>query len=266
MKASEDEPSTGGTRHLTWLGILAIGWVLYELTARPAVGAAAVCVKFGWEDFRAAIWLRRRDPWPTRGRVCFWVYLASGLWKTALAAFFMTVGFIILAGHLKPAVGRAGPLLEAILATLVANGVSLAFAGLTLLYGLVLALRRGIRVWLGTAAHEARRRNCWPPGQRGTCGANLLQSVAMSMVYLLGIPLIPTMAYLSWVVLDPWLPRRAEALGIVGPSVLWMATIGMLILICKQQLEKRLIADWPRDCWGIRPPEGSGAAHPAGLA
>src|SRR5205823_1721793 len=54
-----------------------VGWALYELTTQPALGAVAVCLKFGWEDFRTARWLRRRDPNRRRGRACFWLYVGN---------------------------------------------------------------------------------------------------------------------------------------------------------------------------------------------
>ena len=76
--------------------LLVIGWVLYELTAQPALGVAAVCIKFGWDDFRTAWWLRRRDPDWRRARACFWLYLASGLWKLAISASLMIFAYIFL--------------------------------------------------------------------------------------------------------------------------------------------------------------------------
>src|SRR2546421_118232 len=79
----------------TWTGLLVVGWVLYELTAQPALGAVAVCLKFGWEDFRTARWLRRRDPDRGRGRACFWLYVGNGLWKTALVALVILFAMVV---------------------------------------------------------------------------------------------------------------------------------------------------------------------------
>src|SRR5205807_7892047 len=81
----------------TWTGLLVVGWMLYELTAQPALGAVAVCLKFGWEDFRTARWLRRRDPERRRGRACFWLYAGNGLLKTAGVAFVMTFAMVTVA-------------------------------------------------------------------------------------------------------------------------------------------------------------------------
>src|SRR5207237_5286612 len=64
--------------------LLALGVVVYELTAQPGLGAAIACTKFGWDDFLTARWLRRRDPDRRRGRAAFWLFVAAGLWKTAV--------------------------------------------------------------------------------------------------------------------------------------------------------------------------------------
>src|SRR5579883_2341719 len=82
--------------HLSWPMLFVAGWLLYELTTKPTLGAVAVCLKFGWEDFRTAIWLRRNDPRRLRGRACFWLYLASGLAKTAGVAGLMSIAFVAI--------------------------------------------------------------------------------------------------------------------------------------------------------------------------
>src|ERR1700733_2601344 len=81
----------------TWLGLLAVAWVIVELTHQPALGAVAVCLKFGWEDFRTARWLYHTDTQLWRRRSTFWLYLAWGLWKTAVVAFLMSIGFALVA-------------------------------------------------------------------------------------------------------------------------------------------------------------------------
>src|SRR5262245_19924297 len=91
---SEVRPARRWLRPFTWTGLLAIGWILYELTAQPALGAIAVCLKCGWEDFRTALWLQRRDPDRRRGSACFWLYAANGLCKTAAVAFIMSMAVV----------------------------------------------------------------------------------------------------------------------------------------------------------------------------
>src|SRR5438552_14652063 len=81
----------------TWTGLLVVGWALYELTTQPALGAVAVCLKFGWEDFRTARWLGRRDPDRRRGRAHFWLYAGNGLLKAAGVASVMTFAMVTVA-------------------------------------------------------------------------------------------------------------------------------------------------------------------------
>src|SRR5579864_658654 len=89
--------------HLSWPMLFVIGWLVYELTTKPTLGAVAVCLKYGWEDFRAAIWLRRVDPRRLRGRACFWLYLAWGLTKTAAVACLMSIAFAAVSPKGPPA-------------------------------------------------------------------------------------------------------------------------------------------------------------------
>src|SRR5580658_3696594 len=71
----------------SWTGLFLVGWVLYELTSQAFLGVTIFCFKLGWEDFRTAIWLRSKDPVAVRGKMELWIFIASGLWRTAIAAF-----------------------------------------------------------------------------------------------------------------------------------------------------------------------------------
>ena len=70
--------------------LFASGWILFEFAAAPGVGVAVASLKFGWNDFLTALWLRRRDPDRDRSAVCFWFFVASGLWKITVVAFLLT--------------------------------------------------------------------------------------------------------------------------------------------------------------------------------
>ena len=82
--AAQPKPRSRFAFLFSWTGLLMLGWLIYELTAQAALGVMALCVKFGWEDFCTAVWLRRKDPIRSRAKVGFWMYLASGLWKSAV--------------------------------------------------------------------------------------------------------------------------------------------------------------------------------------
>jgi hypothetical protein len=246
-------------RPLTWLGLLALGWVRYELTTRPEVGAVAVCAKFGWEDFRAAIWLRRRDPWPYRGRACFWLYLASGLLKTAGVAFLMTIGFAAI-GSWAAGAGPGAALEQALVSTVLANLVSLAFAGLTLAYALGLAWHHRIMLWLSPVAHRARRRDAWPPGSSGLAGDNRLQGAVLIALLVLGPPLslVPVLLVMVFIAL----PVGPLIDSLNNPfSLAWVIGLGVCILKSREWVAKHLLAGHPGECWG-RPAPG----NPEGMA
>src|SRR5262245_26359259 len=88
-----ESPRRAGRWPIGWVGLFALAWVMYELTHSPAVASVCICLKFGWEDFRAAVWQWRNDLVRGRSESLLCLYLAWGLWKVALVAFFMSIGF-----------------------------------------------------------------------------------------------------------------------------------------------------------------------------
>jgi hypothetical protein len=157
----ESALSSGWTEHFSWGAMLALGWLIYEVTARPSFGIAVACGKFGWNDFLTAHWLLRTDPEHGRGRTCFWFYVASGLWKVTIAAFLFTGGLLILMVALKenPPRGLFGVGLTAVI------GVTL--LAVVPLIGVLHARIAGVRVWVDSSIHESRRANQWPPRATG---------------------------------------------------------------------------------------------------
>src|SRR5207245_7626741 len=94
---------------LTWSILIALGWLIYEVTAQPVLGAVVACLKFGWEDYLTGRWLRRVDPDRRRGQVCYHTYLAYGFLKIAVAAIFIVCGILALEESFKrPAPPRQG--------------------------------------------------------------------------------------------------------------------------------------------------------------
>src|SRR5262245_64866971 len=70
-----------------WGLVISIAIVAYELTAQPALAVVTVSLKMGWGRFSTAAWLLRRDPNRRRGHACFWFYVGSGFWLTAVTGF-----------------------------------------------------------------------------------------------------------------------------------------------------------------------------------
>ena len=152
----------------TWLGLLLGGWVLYEVTAQPALGTALVCLKFGWEDFRTARWLRRTDPDRARGRACFWLYAAWGLCKTTFLAYALCFAIPLGIGWTEQLIRHRllagnGGLTEALIGVAVVTVVGFLVCSLATARALWLARQHGLRLWVNSSVNSARRRGWWPP-------------------------------------------------------------------------------------------------------
>lgn len=94
----------------SWPSFFLCAWAIYELTSQAALGVPVLCAKFGWDYFRTAWWLRCMDTDKARGKVAFWIFMAGGLWKTAIVAvILMFVYALILAANQKAAPQAAAP-------------------------------------------------------------------------------------------------------------------------------------------------------------
>src|SRR5215831_15315542 len=102
--------------------LVGLGWLLFELTAQPALGAVAVCAKFGWNDFRTAWWLRRRDLNRRRAAACFWLFVASAFWKMAIGAFVLLFVYGFAGSMLQPQqpANQPGQLMDALVPVFIA--------------------------------------------------------------------------------------------------------------------------------------------------
>jgi hypothetical protein len=236
---------------LSWPLLVLLGWLLFELTAQPGLGAAVLCVKFGWNDFRTAWWLRRRDPWPARGRACFWTYLASGCGKVVLTAFLVMIVCVLLTPG-RPGPGKQGapanvppPELLAAVFTGLVGGLLMV---LTTTWALWLAWRHGVRVWLGGAVHQARRWDIWPPSQvshqPGNGAGCLIQCVLVVLLLILIMLLILAVAFAP---LGP--NQNTKALVAIGGLMLAMIGGSAAILYLGDVLNKHVLAGRPEECW-----------------
>src|ERR1700677_9074 len=106
----------------SWTGLFLVGWIFYELTAQAFLGVTIFCFKLGWEDFRTALWLRGKDPVTVRGKMELWIFIASGLWRTAIAAFIIMMVITVVSA--KMGVPAPDELTEAGLTALVGFTVS----------------------------------------------------------------------------------------------------------------------------------------------
>ena len=247
----EEQPSRPWEVPVTWTGLILVGWLLYELTAQPALGVVGVCLKFGWEDFRTAWWLWRRDPQRQRGRACFWLYVANGLWKAAVVAFVMGFAVGTVADQI-PGPRRAPQLPEVVGAIVLTTVSGFALAGLAALRAIWLARRWGLRLWLHSAVHRACWRDAWPPDRVQSGSSNRLGCLLFTGVLLALILLIVAVTLAC-------LGGRGELLIGLACGALGVSSLVLFFRACS------LSGPWAEsaaDCWGAAPAE---PALPDGL-
>jgi len=182
----EIEPTDSGSvfAHLPWWLILTVAVVVTELTAHPAVGVSVLCLKFGWNDFRTSIWLRRRDLIPRRRDVCSLFYFASGMWRVCLWSFglmFVAIMFVVAVegrGVPPPKGPDPGRVMQPeVLACMGMWMMSFVAATLITILSVVLAWYRNVKVWISGSISDSRRRDEWPPRSRSRLSpeSNLLK-------------------------------------------------------------------------------------------
>jgi hypothetical protein len=245
---AEEQPGQRWQTPISWMGLLLLGWLLYKLTTQPALGAATMCIKFGWEDFRTAWWLRRRDPKLVRGRACFWLYIANGLWKAAVVAFVMGYVLTVVADQVPgQRRGRANAVLGGIGLTLV---FGLTLSAVMALSAVWLAHRHGLRLWLHSAVHRACWADDWPPPDTTPPRVN-----RMGCLLLTGLVL--DLAFLVLAVVWAFAVRDETAVFLAGCCAL--LAIPSLIQFFRACVFKGLWAEAPSDCWGAATGSGSAA-------
>ncbi len=247
----QDEAEVGPSRWrlpFTWLGLLALAVLIIEVTHQPALGAIAVCLKFGWEDFLTARWLWRNDSDPWRRRGTFWLYLAWGLWKTAAVAFLMSIGFALVAPRNAPFAAQAGwrEFLSTFLTTLVGFGLS----ALMTIQAVLCAWRGGVRLWLDSAVDRARRLDCWPPARFCEGRSNRLGYLLLTALFLGGV--------VALVVLVVAVPAPAQE-GLAVVSVVLLFATPVIMLVCRDLISRKIWADSPYECWQRWEEEGDEA-------
>jgi hypothetical protein len=235
----------------TWAGLLLLGWVVFELTSQPALGALLVCLKFGWGEWRTALWLRRYDPHHARGRACFWIYLAWALWKITAAAFVVSFLFSFLTATWAAMAGPAGQanvvkrLLPVFVGTVVLFLTGGAACLAATLRALWLARRYRLRLWVGAEARLACKERVWPP--RGN-GENRLRWLLITVTVLLFFSLTLPVAIL----LSPH-PGSSTAVVIYCGCCLVVAAFGKWTF-------NLALAQTPSDCWPEETLEQAAAA------
>jgi hypothetical protein len=198
--------------------ILLVGLIVFEATSKPGWAAMSLCLKFGWEDFRTAFWLHRTDPSRKRGRSCWWLYVASGLWKVGVSSFAMFVVIFIVEAVMQPGKAQGKDLLQLLLGACLSLFFAFVFSALATLIALASAWWHDVPLWLNGSVRIARRYEEWPPlyGSHNRIGV-----------------LIATNTIFVFFALFPLLP--------------------LLLIWLNYMHRRRLFAKHPADCWGEEP-------------
>ena len=259
----EIEPADSGgmLNRLPWWLILAVAVVVTELTTHPSVGVTVLCLKFGWSDFRTALWLRRRDPNRRRGAVCSWFYFSSGVWRVCVWSFalmFVAVFFaaaivaIPQGGPGVPPNGFAQPPIEIVTCMIVWLGSAGIASVLTVIAGLK-AWRHQTKVWISGSIAESRQRNEWPPRPvlRGRPAVNLMPLMRLPTGILIWIVLFAFGLFLfvsifgAFNVAPP--ARNGGVTAIVGGILSYVGALTIVVL--SSRIYQRLVALSPYECW-----------------
>jgi len=257
--AAENEARESRNSFLAWPVLLALGWVLYEITAQPNVAIICICLKFGWDDFRTGFWLRRTDPVRSRAWACFWLSIGSGFWRAAITATIAIIASLWFfeprqapQGAARPAAGNWVPWGQGALLT---AGVGFGLSALATYLALWLGLRNRIKFWLGSGVHRARRRNHWPPyeANSGLNEQNKGSGVIFTALILLDLLILLTVGILCAVVARP-LPDIALIVIVVLAGA-GIPSLGALsILFQRDYIKRRLLASAPWQCWEASEP------------
>jgi len=163
-----------------WGAIALVGFLIFELTAEPALSFSAVCLRYAWEDLRTAWWLRRNDDWPVRARVLGWFLLARGLARVGIAAFAVVLCWVFLSiaieqrkGVVKPA-GQPLPMPAWFPAVALMMLAGILGTTLCSTLGVWTSRRARLPVWLDPVLHTCSAERRWPPAGNEFGQVNLI--------------------------------------------------------------------------------------------
>jgi hypothetical protein len=259
---SDTDPDTtrpGRSRfglRLNWLTMGLICMLVYEVTAMPELGAAMACIKFGWDDFRSARWLRRTDPVRPRARACYWLYLAAGLWKAAATGVLIFFLVVFLTGAMQAQQPQGNPppddgpppmLFGAFLVSFFGFGFSTLASYMAVWH----ACRSNTKLWLNSAVHRAREEHQWPPLYGQVNQAGKLFVTAMFVTTFVLVPMAVTLLIAGLeAALGPIGRGAGAAVGILTGLFVIISPVAILSL--RGRLYQLVLADSPEQCWGTQ--------------
>jgi hypothetical protein len=233
-----------------WLLVVTAAWILFDIFTEPVLAVAIASFKFGWNDFVNGLWLWRRDTERKRGGTHFVFYCAAGFWRITVTTFVIVISGLLIAKVFGGIIGRQpqnnnnAMITTGVTMTIVC--LCFVLSSLTSWLGMLLAWRRGHRVWLHPNVFIDRRHKVWPPRPFGTNQASRV--ITSSLIFLAVAIIVVTV-----VVLASLADQR-----VVGPDLaLWislgllagMVTSAILILFVRERALKRLVAAYPYEAW-----------------
>ena len=225
----------------SWLLTVAVAVVLFLLTRNPLIASILPYLRAGWPAFRSALWLRRCDPLPGRGRACFWFYLATAGWRAGTAALVVLVTLRLLQDVSAEPPDR----------TKMARAAMIVFGGVLAsvllgVIGIASALIRRVRVFV-------------IPNIRNLCGGEfpLVPAVAGQRhrfnhaIFILGTSLMLPVAAAGTGLLVTLSFANPNIFPVV-PAILGFSLIGIgpfATIPVYGYCSSRIIARTPGDCW-----------------
>jgi hypothetical protein len=215
-----------GSSPVVWLLVLLFALIVgRDLIPLIALLTLIAYGKFACEDLLTAHWLRRRDPYPERGRACAIYCLSRSVLKAVVAALSLaSIVYAPVAGmggwrRVDPGLGVQGTMLAGIAVYVV---ISIA--------GWWSARTGGVRIWIDSGLNRSRRRGVWPPRCQGSSNEadDAWLAIAACLVTLLVQP--PG----DWIYSDA---------GLVAGGILAASFVAMHLLT------RRIVAATPEECW-----------------
>ena len=243
-------PRNRGAR-FPWLVLLMLAWLVYEITARPALAVVVCCPKFGWEEFRTALWLRSSDTQRGRGWACFFIYIAFGLWRIVCMAFGLMILMIPLFDVLRNAGGAQKrqvmqDLEEQAIGIAIVLLVGLCLASAVTLVGIAVASWSGSKLWVDRRVHWDRRDKRWPPSNEGwLVRKNKTAYLSLPSLILL---LVALMIFTLVGMIDA-AGGKFRDIGVVI-SMLLLVGLSFGLLVVQEFLSRHIFASAPSECWG----------------
>ncbi|MBI5757168.1 MAG: hypothetical protein HZA46_01470 [Planctomycetales bacterium] len=257
------------TQHSAWLWIVlgAAAFAAVELI-NPATGVVVLSLKFGWNDWATAVWLRRTDPIPRRGRSCFWFQVALGCWRVCVGTFAIMIALSILMAIIGGPQQQNGQQLPShFILFCMTWGISLLVATLITSVAILSAWWNRVRVWADTSIGRSQQANTWPPVVMGINRVRPMILVGLALP--VTIPSVACMLVVINVVQQAiGGPNPAanfwEPILIIGACVSMIVLPAVLVMVGTELIGRRINAISPIECWPELFPTASHVSLPDG--